>query len=120
MSEKTMPKPGEARCPGVSVQDLLDDDSRTVPGYLRMQSYEFLGDQDIPFERYTTKEYFEKEVENLWSRTWQWACREEHIPEPGDYYVYDIGPYSVIVMRTESGAINAYRNSCMHLSLIHI
>ena len=114
MSEKTMPKPGEARCPGVSVQDLLDDDSRVVPSYLRTQSYEFLGDQDIPFERYTTKEYFEKEVENLWSRTWQWACREEHIPEPGDYYVYDIGPYSVIVMRTESGAIKAYLNSCMH------
>ena len=97
MSEKTMPKPGEARCPGVSVQDLLDDDSRVVPSYLRTQSYEFLGDQDIPFERYTTKEYFEKEVENLWSRTWQWACREEHIPEPGDYYVYDIGPYLSLI-----------------------
>ena len=55
MSEKTMPKPGEASCPGVSVQDLLDDDSRAVPSYLRKQCYEFLGDQDIPFERYTTK-----------------------------------------------------------------
>jgi phenylpropionate dioxygenase-like ring-hydroxylating dioxygenase large terminal subunit len=114
MSEEVVPKSGEARCPGVSVQDLLDEDSRDVPSYLRKQSYEFLGDQDIPFERYTTKEYFDREVQNLWSRTWQWACREEHIPEPGDYYVYDIGPHSVIVMRTESGAINAYRNSCMH------
>jgi len=27
--------PGEARCPGVSVQDLLDKDTRPVPDYLR-------------------------------------------------------------------------------------
>jgi phenylpropionate dioxygenase-like ring-hydroxylating dioxygenase large terminal subunit len=114
MSEEVVPKPGEARCPGVSVQDLLDKDSRAVPAYLREQSYEFIGDEDIPFERYTSKDYFDKEVEHVWPRTWQWACREEHIPEPGDYYVYDVGPYSVIVMRTQSGAINAYLNSCMH------
>lgn len=114
MSEEVLPKPGEARCPGVSVQDLLDKDSRAVPVYLREQSYKFLGDEDIPYERYTSKDYFDQEVEHVWPRTWQWACREEHIPESGDYYVYDVGPYSVIVMRTESGAINAYLNSCMH------
>ncbi|MDA0271829.1 MAG: aromatic ring-hydroxylating dioxygenase subunit alpha, partial [Proteobacteria bacterium] len=114
MSEQTVPKPGEARCPGVSVQDLLDKDSRAVPVYLREQNYEFLGSEDIPYERYTSKDYFDQEVAHLWPRTWQWACREEHIPEPGDYYVYDVGPYSVIVMRTQGGAINAYLNSCMH------
>ena len=84
MSEKFL-KPGEARCPGVSVQDLLDQDSRPVPVYLREQSYEFLGDEDIPYERYTSKDYFDKEVEHVWPRTWQWTCREEHIPESGDY-----------------------------------
>lgn len=114
MPEETELKPGEARCPGISVQDLLDKDSRAVPDYLREHSYEFLGDEDIPFERYTSKAFFDEEVEHVWPRTWQWACREEHVPEPGDYYVYDVGPYSVIVMRTDSGAINAYRNSCMH------
>ena len=49
MSEELVSKPGDARCPGVSVQDLLDEDSRDVPSYLRKQSYEFLGDEDIPF-----------------------------------------------------------------------
>ncbi len=107
-------KPGDARYPGISVQDLLDRDSRVVPNYLREQSYSFLGDEDIPYSRYTSPEFHDLEVKHLWPRTWQWACREEHIPEPGDYHVYDIGPYSVIVTRTESGAIQAYRNSCMH------
>lgn len=114
MHEEPESKPGEARCPGISVQDLLDQDSRAVPDYLREQSYEFLGDEDIPYERYTSKDYFIDEIEHVWPKTWQWACREEHVPESGDYYVYDVGPYSVIVMRTESGAINAYLNSCMH------
>lgn len=114
MAENTVGKSGEARCPGISVQDILDQDSRPVPEFLREQSYEFLGDEDIPYERYTSKEFFDQEVEHLWPKTWQWACREEHIPEPGDYYVYDIGPYSVIVTRTQKGEIKAYRNSCMH------
>lgn len=108
------PRPGEARFPGTSVQDLLRADSRPVPEYLTRQSYEFLGDQDIDYTRYVSREFFELELQRMWNRTWQWACREEHIPQPGDYVVYDVGPYSVIVVRTEAGDIKAYRNSCMH------
>ena len=107
-------KPGEARCPGITVQDLLDADSRGVSQHLTTHSYSFLGDADIEYERYTSRAYFEREIEHLWSRVWQWACREEHIPTPGDYSVYDVGPYSVLVVRTDSGEIKAYRNSCMH------
>ncbi|MDH3644558.1 MAG: aromatic ring-hydroxylating dioxygenase subunit alpha, partial [Gammaproteobacteria bacterium] len=68
----------------------------------------------IAYERYTSAEFFERELTHLWPRVWQWACREEHIPDPGDYLVYDVGPYSVLVLRTESGEIKAHRNSCMH------
>ncbi len=114
MSEANQAKPGAARCPGLSVQDLLANDSRPVPDYLTSQSYEFRGDSDIPYARYTSAAYFDLEIERVWSRSWQWACREEHIPEAGDYHVYDIGPYSVIVTRTETDQIKAYRNSCMH------
>ncbi len=106
--------PGDARCPGESVQDLLARDSRNVPDYLTTHSYEFLGDEDIPYSRYVSREFHDLEIRHLWPRTWQWACREEHIPEAGDYHVYDVGPYSAIVMRTTEGAIKAYRNSCMH------
>ena len=114
MSEAEDLPPGEARCPGITVQDLLDKDSRPVPDYLRAQTYSFLGDEDIPYSRYTSREFHEREIEHMWPRTWQWACREEHLPEPGDYVVYDVGPYSALVVRTESGAIKAFRNVCMH------
>ena len=82
----------------------------SVPEYLTTQTYAFLGDDKIPYSRYTSREFHEREIEHMWPRTWQWACREEHLPEVGDYVVYDVGPYSAIVMRTPGGEIKAYRN----------
>ncbi|MEN3975744.1 aromatic ring-hydroxylating dioxygenase subunit alpha [Emcibacter sp. SYSU 3D8] len=114
MNRMTDMKPGEGRCPGISVQDLLQQDSRPAPDYLTTESYAFMGDDPIPFERYTSPDYFQQELKLLWPKIWQWACREEHIPEAGDYIVYDFGPYSVIVQRTETGAIKAFRNACTH------
>lgn len=106
--------PGEARCPGPSVQDLIARDVVPAPAILRSESYEFLGDADIPADRYVTQDFFDREMKAIWPKTWQWACREEHIPEAGDYYVYEVGPFSVIVMRQHDDTIKAFVNSCLH------
>ncbi len=102
------------RCPnGPSTQEIVHRDGRPVHPVLAMESPMFLGDADISIDRYISQEFFDREMERLWPRVWQWACREEHIPEVGDYYVYDIGNYSIIVVRADSG-IKAYVNSCLH------
>lgn len=106
--------PGEARCPGPSTQDLIASDSRGLPAPLRAQRYEFLGDEDVPFSRYTSEAFHQREIEHVWARTWQWACREEHIPGVGDYTVYDIDRFSIIVIREARDRIRAYVNSCPH------
>ena len=103
-----------ARSPGISYQELLDSDTRTVPNVLRLTSPRFLGSDDLPVERYTSRAWHALEVERLWKRVWQFACREEDIPEPGDYHVYDIATMSFLVVRTATGAIKAYRNACLH------
>lgn len=105
---------GEARCPGLSYQALIAPDARPAPNILRSENYAFLGDADIPVDRYVTQERFDAEMEKVWPKTWQWACREEHIPETGDYYIYEIGPYSVIVVRQRDGGIKSFINSCLH------
>lgn len=108
-------KPGEARCPNApTTQQIIHRDGRPVPAVLELESPRFLGDADIPFDRYTSPSFFQQEMEKLWPKIWQWACREEHIPEAGDYYVYEIGPYSILVVRNNEGAIKAYHNSCLH------
>jgi phenylpropionate dioxygenase-like ring-hydroxylating dioxygenase large terminal subunit len=105
---------GEARCPAPSVQDYLERDSRPVPVALRRESYVYLGSEDIAKERYTSRTFHDLEVEKMWSRAWQIACREEDIPRPGDVVVYDLADTSILVVRTEGGSIKAFYNSCLH------
>jgi phenylpropionate dioxygenase-like ring-hydroxylating dioxygenase large terminal subunit len=112
-SDSRLP-PGAARCPGPSTREIIQSDGDGAPAVLTSESYEFLGDADISYDRYTSRAFFEREIERLWPRTWQWACREEHVPRVGDYVVYDVGPYSFIVVRTAPGEIKAFVNSCPH------
>ena len=102
-------EPRRARSAGITYQELLDTDTHAVPPVLRLESPRDVGSSDVPIERYTTHEWHRREVDRLWMRVWQFACREEHIPHSGDYIVYDIANLSFIVIRTDSGEIKAYR-----------
>ncbi len=106
--------PGEARCPAISTQDIIAQDKVAAPGWVRSENYEYLGNEDISKDRYIDPQFAKSEMERLWTRTWQFACREEHIPEVGDYYVYDVGPYSFIITRSDETTIKAHFNACLH------
>lgn len=106
--------PGTARASGPAVADILAADTIPPPAPLLEQSYEFLGDEDIPFSRYTSEAFFQREIDQMWARTWQWACREEHLQDVGDVWVYDIGRWSVIVVRSGEHTIEAFLNTCTH------
>ena len=110
-------KPGEARCPGPSMQDIMDADGDSPPAPMRTEAYEFLGDEDTDLSRYFEQSFFDREIDHMWNRTWQWACREEHIPSPGDRHVYDVGPYSVLIVRDSDMTIRAFVNSCPHRAM---
>ena len=103
--------PGAARCPGPSTRELLLRDGTGAAAPLIEESYEFQGDEDIPYAEYTSAEFAQAEFDRMWSRVWQWACREEHLPDVGDTYVYDIGPYSVLVVRSAEDTIEAFHNA---------
>ena len=96
-----------ARSPGLSYQDLLDADTHPVPDVLRLESSKYFGSDDVPNERYTSRDWHRQEVDQMWSKVWQFACREDHIPEAGDYILYDIAELSFLVMRQEDGTIKA-------------
>lgn len=106
---------GEARCPNApSTQDIIARDKVGAPDWVRSESYQFLGNEDISTDRYTDPAFAKKELNTLWKKTWQFACREEHIPSVGDYYVYDLEHYSFIVTRVSKDEIRAYYNACLH------
>ena len=97
-----------ALSPGDSYQQILDRDTREVPEALRRRSARELPVVRVPIERYVSREFHDLEIEKVWKRVWQMACREEVVREPGDHAVYEIGDQSIVVVRGHDGALRAY------------
>ncbi len=114
MDDITQSLPGAARCPGTSYQDLLDRDTREVPAFLRADRYTYLGYEPLPTSRYTSADYFRLENQKMWPRVWQFAAREEELPEPGDYVLYENAGRSYLVVRQAGGGVLAFHNVCLH------
>lgn len=102
------------RHPSESYEDVLERDTRAIPDHLRQGPTRDLGDEGIPVSNYFDPGYFAKEVRHMWLKVWQWACREEDIPNAGDVFVYENVGKSVIVARQRDGSIKAFYNSCLH------
>jgi phenylpropionate dioxygenase-like ring-hydroxylating dioxygenase large terminal subunit len=96
------------------VQGLLDAETRPVPPSLRATAFADPGTGGVPRARYTDRAFHDLEVERVWSRTWQMACREEQIPDVGDSVVYDICASSLVITRSAPDRIRAFHNSCLH------
>jgi len=102
------------RHPGDTYEDILNRDSRPVPEYLREGRLPDVGVQPVLASRYFDPAFFELEAKYVWSKVWQMACREEDIPEVGDYHIYEILGKSLIVVRTAPKTIKALYNTCLH------
>lgn len=111
---KLTPEQIAARAPAETFQDLLDKEQVEVPAALRDSTNTYLGSEDISIDRYTSQEFFDLEVEKVWRKTWQVACRENRLKNAGDYFVYDIVNDSILLTRTEKGEIKGFYNSCLH------
>ncbi len=73
-----------------------------------------MGHDIIPKERYVSTGFMKLEWERMWTRVWLVGCREEEIPEPGDYITTDIGPESLLIVRGEDGKVRTFYNVCNH------
>jgi len=98
----------------VTYDQILAGDGWPVPDDLRSHLGTTLSGAAIPVEYYTSRRVHELERECLWSRVWQMACREEHIPEVGDHVVYDIAGRSYLIVRSAPDEIKAFPNACLH------
>ncbi|MGH3958922.1 aromatic ring-hydroxylating oxygenase subunit alpha [Mycobacterium sp.] len=68
----------------------------------------------VPAERYYSPTFAQLEVQRMWPKVWQVACTVDHVAEPGDYFEYRCGPYSVLIVRGDDGALRAFQNVCRH------
>jgi len=103
--------------------DILDHDCRDTwiinpdapeDSYEAKAPYIDNGTAPISPERYYSQDYMEKERTHLWAKVWNWAAREEDIPEPGDYVMFELGRESFIITRDNDDTIRAFFNVCSH------
>ncbi len=68
----------------------------------------------IPKSRYTSLEFARREWDHMWTKTWTCAGRASDLARPGDYFTYELGPESILVIRQPDHSIRARYNVCMH------
>ena len=93
----------QERSQGISYQDLVAKDVITPPDVLTLENPYQSGLTSVAVSRYTSPEFHQLEMQKMWSKTWQMACREEEIPTVGDYIIYEIGQFSILVVQTPQG-----------------
>ncbi|MEW5939400.1 MAG: aromatic ring-hydroxylating dioxygenase subunit alpha, partial [Chloroflexota bacterium] len=72
------------------------------------------GSRTLPRERFVSQENFEREQERIFARQWLCVGRAEQIPNAGDYFTYNIGTESLILVRDRENKVHAYFNVCRH------
>ena len=68
----------------------------------------------IPAERYVSREWAQREWDNVWMHSWHLVCRDQDIPDVGDYIEFELGDQSVLLVRTDDDTVTGYYNSCLH------
>jgi len=68
----------------------------------------------LPARYYTDPAIFHSELERLYFGRWICVGRTERVPNAGDYFLVELAGESVIVTRSNDGAIRAFFNVCRH------
>lgn len=68
----------------------------------------------IAGERYWSREFMSAEWEKIWTKAWLIGGLVEQVPNPGDYFTYEIGRESILVTRGDDDKVRAFYNVCPH------
>ncbi len=75
-----------------------------------------LGTGSVPTSPYTCPEQYDREIENIFKKSWLKVAITNEIPNPGDYKVkrLDFAKTSVIIIRGKDNIVRAFHNVCSH------
>ncbi len=68
----------------------------------------------LPAHYYYDPQIFEREKQEIWFKTWQFAGFGQDLREPGDYLTNEIIDQKILVVRAKDGRLRAFYNVCMH------
>ena len=70
--------------------------------------------KSLPGWTYTSDAFFELEKTELILKNWQLVCHISNIPNPGDFFTFEIFNERIFVIRDEKGDISEFQNFCSH------
>jgi len=70
--------------------------------------------ETLPPWCYTSQAFYDREVEAIFKKTWNFLGREDEVPNHGDYMTFDLFGESVMVLRDKDGTVRAFANICRH------
>jgi choline monooxygenase len=68
----------------------------------------------IPSSWYTSKDFYQLELETVFSQSWQLAARTDQVAEPGKYVTADIAGEPIVIVRGNDGVLRGFFNVCRH------
>lgn len=70
--------------------------------------------ETIPSSWYTDSRFHAFEQEAILLRSWQYACHESQMPNPGDFVTTTVAENPVVIVRGKDGVVRAFYNVCRH------
>ena len=81
---------------------------------MRMLACEHRNDHALDRLFYTSQAVYERDLEKVWAQSWLWAGHVSQVPKPGDFFLFEFGTESVIIVRDANEEIRAHLNVCRH------
>jgi Rieske 2Fe-2S family protein len=63
---------------------------------------------------YSDPDIYERDIERIFLKSWLYAGHQSEIPNPGDWFLYELSGESIIIARGLDGEIRAMLNVCRH------
>lgn len=68
----------------------------------------------LPAKYFNDPEIFSRIRENIFFRTWQYACHQSQLQNTGDYFSFSLFNQDILVLRDRDGVLRAMYNVCQH------
>ena len=77
-----------------------------------------LGDAPIHPSRYYDRDFWKREWEGMWTKSWQVVALEEQLRKVGDYVTMEFGHEVILAVRGKDEKIRCFYNVCPHRGMM--
>lgn len=70
--------------------------------------------ETLPPWCYTSDAFYQREVERIFRKVWNFVGHVSQLATPGDYFTLNFAGIPVILLRDQEGTLRAFANTCRH------